>query len=333
MHMRRKIGIGDIAIQDKKAPGSLIFQKTSLIRPNEAKKNVLINFNGGGTGFIISKNKIFIGGKRKKLAIVLTAGHVVCNFVTLEPYEKYFSCMLEDGNKAEAYFIKSYMKNYPDEHKSIFTNGYYCLPGDMAILLLVVHGKAKIHTYRLAKKSTIISNSACTISGYPCIPNNFRYCIPQLEALTQVEIENEARNIFCNFNNRVYAEGKIENIDNGIIEVSCSTTNGMSGSPIILNRKVVGVYVGGPPIPSQRECIKIIQRLERKENPCEIFEDVRNLVLFDTFFTDNIFKDILKERSVENFELYGRAIAGGLLTEKEKKKSPKKVICHNHLNT
>lgn len=44
MHMHRKIGISDIAIRDKKVAGSLVFQKSNAIRPNEAKKNVLVHF-------------------------------------------------------------------------------------------------------------------------------------------------------------------------------------------------------------------------------------------------------------------------------------------------
>lgn len=192
------------------------------------------------------------------------------------------------------------------------------MPGDVAILLLVVD-YGKIDKYRLDNSSKVKPGIDCIVSGYPYKPQNILYCVPQLYELSDSAIESEANSIFCDFTGKVYAVGNVENINNGIIEVSCSTTNGMSGSPIISNRKVIGVYVGGPPVQGQRECLKILQRLARRENPLEIFEDLRNLIFFDTFLITPIFGKFFSGSIVQDFYLYGRAMAGGILTTKEKK--------------
>ena len=36
---------------------------------------------------------------------------------------------------------------------------------------------------------------------------------------------------------------------NNLIGLSCSTTSGMAGSPVVCGSAAVGVYVGGPPLP------------------------------------------------------------------------------------
>jgi hypothetical protein len=133
--------------------------------------------------------------------------------------------------------------------------------------------------------------------------------LPQLEGLESVE--DEANLIFCGFDNIVHAKGRIECVKNGLIEISCSDNSGMSGSPIISQEKVVGVYVEGPLIPGQRECVKILQRLWKQENPLEIMQDIRNLILFDSYFADAIFYQF-----VENFDLIGRSLAGVKLKKK-----------------
>lgn len=109
----------------------------------------------------------------------------------------------------------------------------------------------------------------------------------------------------------------------GIIEVSCSTTNGMSGSPIVSKKKVIGIYIGGSPVPGQRECVKIIQRLSKKEPWCEILEDLRNLIAFDKFFISPLFYELFNNPLVKKFALLGKALSGSYLTHEEKKEIAK----------
>lgn len=89
-----------------------------------------------------------------------------------------------------------------------------------------------IKHYKLDKASNIKPGNSCIISGYPCKPLSMIYCILQLRALSD---ETKAKRIFHDFDKKVYAQGNVENFNSGIIEVSCSTINGMSGSPIVSN--------------------------------------------------------------------------------------------------
>jgi hypothetical protein len=141
--------------------------------------------------------------------------------------------------------------------------------------------------------STITTHqSICCVSGYPKKPADFSYVIPQIDSSDQSELEKKANEIFCNFKGHVYSEGKVESDLNGIIEISCSTTNGMSGSPILIDKKVVGIYVGGPPNPGQRELVEILQRLSRKEDLRMILEDIDWLKKFDGLYNYNVFANI-----------------------------------------
>ncbi|OMJ70927.1 hypothetical protein SteCoe_30995 [Stentor coeruleus] len=314
MHMLRSIGIGDVAISHRDAAGQLFFQETKIIDSPGAKKNALIRFYNGGTGFIISKKKIPIGQRMVKLALVLTAGHVVCDSVTLKPHSQEFYCYLESGGVRSAYLINYFMDDFPYELRSSLTSAFYYLPGDIAILLLEVI-KGKIDSYEIA--TDIIVGKDCFVSGYPKVPKNIKYCLPQLQNLTFDEITNEANRIFCSFDKKVFAEGKIESENNGLIEISCSTTNGMSGSPIISEGKLVGVYTGGPPVPGQRESLKIIHRLSKNENPVEIFREIKDLENLDMHFIDPVFQEIINAPTTTKFGLLSKVMAGEVLTQKE----------------
>jgi hypothetical protein len=63
----------------------------------------------------------------------------------------------------------------------------------------------------------------------------------------------------------------------------------------------------------------ILQRLKRNDNPLEIFEDIRNLIAFDTFFITPIFDEFFNEPIAQKFYLYGKVMVGGIFTEEEKK--------------
>lgn len=314
MHMLHNVGIGDVAISHENAAGQLYFQETKTVESPGAKKNVLVNFLNGGTGFIIGKKKISIGQTIKKLALVLTAGHVVCDSETLTPLSKDIFCYLENGGLRKIHLIDFFMKSFPYDLQSSLTSAFYCLPGDIAILLLEVE-IGKIDYYEIS--SDIKLGMDCFVSGYPKKPKNLRYCLPQLVNNTDNEVYNEANRIFCYFDKKVFAEGKIESENNGLLEVSCSTTNGMSGSPIVSEGKFVGIYIGGPPVPGQRESLRIIHRLYKNENPTEIFRDIRDLINLDMNFMDPLFEDIINTEVMNKFGLLSKAMAGEVLTQEE----------------
>lgn len=313
-HMLYNVGIGDITISHKNAAGQLYFQETKTEEPPGAKENVLVNFLNGGTGFIINKKKISIGQTIKNLALVLTAGHAVCDLVTLNPLSKNDFCYLENGELRKIYLIGFFMNSFPYELQSSLTSSFYCLPGDIAILLLEAK-RGKIDYYEIS--SDIKVGMDCFVSEFPKKPKDFRYCLPQLVNNIGDEATNEANRIFCCFDKKVFAEGKIESENNGLLEVSCLTTNGMLGSPIISEGKFVGIYIGGPPVPGQRESLKIIHCLNKNENPIEIFRDIRDLLNLDMHFMDQLFEEIINTEVMNKFGLLSKAMAGKVLTQEE----------------
>ena len=147
----------------------------------------------------------------------------------------------------DAYFLKSYIANYPEELVSNRRGYEYCLPGDVAILVLTSKNDLPLRAYDLYFGDRP-NNGNCFVSGYPKRPPYIKYCCPQLRC--DKKLKKKFERAFHGFKRIVYAEGEIVSCDK-LIEVSCSTTNGMSGSPVVFDFKAVGVFVGGLPYPDR----------------------------------------------------------------------------------
>ena len=113
----------------------------------------------------------------------------------------------------------------------------------------------------LASDIECVSRDSVFVSGFPVGFMNLKQILPQSDA-----IENAATKInegFHYFRNQVIAEGPMTVTDSGLAELELSSTLGMSGSPIFVKNdsrfEVIGIYCGGPPLPGQRELIKIIK--------------------------------------------------------------------------
>jgi hypothetical protein len=228
MHMIRMESVGDVAIAHRDSGGSLIFQNTTTIPPSKSKDNNLVHFEGGGTGFIISITEIKIKSKQRRIALVLTAGHVVCNPITFQPIMDILSCRLESGKSRDVYLVKAFMELFPSEMKSDVMDSEYCLPGDAAICIMRLKRKDTVAAFEIASKIKI--GARCHVAGYPQRPPNIEYSLPQLCHLDETALEHKANEVFCNFCSKVYAKGRILGLNKNLIEVACSTTNGMSGS-------------------------------------------------------------------------------------------------------
>ena len=59
----------------------------------------------------------------------------------------------------------------------------------------------------------------------------------------EAEIVDEMNKAFHNFSHLVYTTGRIINCSQELIDVDCAGVNGMSGSPIMWENKLVGLYV------------------------------------------------------------------------------------------
>lgn len=65
----------------------------------------------------------------------------------------------------------------------------------------------------------------------------------------------------------------------------------MSGSPVIVDGFAVGVFVGGPPLPGQRELIKIIQMIASNELLDEAWRMLVFMMGYNIFYRVPLFQD------------------------------------------
>lgn len=255
LHMMNHSGFGDVAISAKTSHG-ITFKQTSKYPPADFK-NAIFKFQDEGTGFLISILEIQIDRVSKKFGLLLTAAHVVIDIATGKPKKNEFLCEL-NGRLETAFFLKEFLNSGTDEHLSNTTMFPYCLPGDVAVLLITLENCNASMFYEPIKESSLATGMKCYIPGFPAMPPNPKYCIPNLNQ-TNDELANIISVIFNNFSGIAFSHGSVIDENGTILEIDCSTTCGMSGSPIVSHGKYIGVYVGGPALPGQKELIDIIK--------------------------------------------------------------------------
>ena len=248
----------------------------------------MVKFGSEGSGFLVSTRQSLKIGSTFIPGLILTAAHVVCDVLTNQPSKKFFWVELENGELCYAFFLKSYLADYPEELVSRTTGCEYCLPGDVAILVLTSEDDLSLNSYDLYIGDRPTEGS-CFVSGYPERPPAIEYCCPQLTF--DEELENKVERAFHGFNRIVYAEGEIASCHN-LIEVSCSTTNGMSGSPVVFGSKAIGVYVGGPPLPGQR-LLFMLQKMIEEDKIQEAYDKRNELLNYETFYPPNFFDKLI----------------------------------------
>ena len=112
-----------------------------------------------------------------------------------------------------------------------------------------------------------------------------RYCYPQGKNLANLEeIFNQA---FQNFNGLVHSEGTVYGMNNSLLEVACSNTSGMSGSPVIIDSKFAGIYLGGPPLIVQRIILKAIELIDSNQ-VSQAMQTIEILRRYDYFVTGQL---------------------------------------------
>ena len=123
------------------------------------------------------------------------------------------------------------------------------------------------------------------MSGYPKKLTKLRYCYPQGKNLANLEeIFNQA---FQNFNGLVHSEGTVYGMNNSLLEVACSNTSGMSGSPVIIDSKFAGIYLGGPPLIVQRIILKAIELIDSNQ-VSQAMQTIEILRRYDYFVTGQV---------------------------------------------
>ena len=114
-------------------------------------------------------------------------------------------------------------------------------------------------------KPKIKVRSDVLIAGFPSDPEKFEYCCPSLKRSPKDQLRSEINKAFHDFNTLVYSTGSILAKSEELLDIDCAGTNGMSGGPIMRKRKLIGVYVGGPPLPGQYQLFLINQLLENNQ--------------------------------------------------------------------
>ena len=296
MHMNG-CGGGDVLLTERSNSGLLLTKNPSIEPCSGAIQHSLIEFSGGGTGFILATHRNLKIGSFYILGLAITAAHVVCNRKTYKPTNECFTVTLEnDFNGCKAYFIKSYLEDYPQPLVSKAMGFEYFLPGDIALLLLYSDHQIDLNYYPISQDINL--NESCFVSGYPKRPENLIYCCPQLD--TDDDYSTKIIEAFHGFNKLVYAEGKVKSCSNLIVDIECSTTNGMSGSPIVINSKFIGVYVGGPPLPGQRFLQTLIEYTNRDQFEMISSISPDSLLNFDSNYTMPIFTGLFQSKNLKN---------------------------------
>ena len=253
IHMMGGAGFGDVLISIPDSTHGFVIKETS---PSPAQGCVLdatLEFSTGGTGFLIHLFHDLVVENQYILGIALSTLHVVCTLDDFQPKDFPLCAYSERGEELNLWLIKHYGENLTEECWSPTSGNRYCLPGDVAVLLVTSASPVKLGYYNIANECQV--NDFCFISGYPKRTEDIFYCSPQHSK--SPSFKNLIKRAFNNFTGLVYSSGQVINKNNEVIEIDCSTTNGMSGSPIVHNEEIIGIYVGGPPIICQRELFQI----------------------------------------------------------------------------
>ena len=159
-------------------------------------------------------------------------------------------------------------------------------------------------------------NEEVKIIGYPSRPSNMLNCCPALRNASEDELEKEMNKAFHNFNSIVYSVGSIIDSSDSLLDINCASVNGMSGGPVINSNKIIGVYVGGPPLYGQYQLYLINQivlskdfafafniLLELKESliSCSIYYNIRFIDKLEGILYECVFIDIVISNSAVKY--------------------------------
>ena len=92
----------------------------------------------------------------------------------------------------------------------------------------------------------------------------------------------------------MYSEGEIESCSNYLLDLTCSTTNGMSGAPVVANYVTIGIYLGGPPLPGQRLLFLFLKMLNENKI-LEVYTKRNEMLAYDSYYTLNLFLPLVQE--------------------------------------
>ncbi|OMJ93596.1 hypothetical protein SteCoe_3434 [Stentor coeruleus] len=300
-------GLGCVIIRQREANGMMFEEPTVEL---EAEKKFVLIHKLGGTGFIIQRFEKPFKVKFPNyfaLGIVITASHTCYSPLTF----------LEEGAEIDCGFSAhqtGVMKLIPLKCFCVYSgeelyasNGNpYCLPGDVAICLLV--SRFIDVDFEVIPLSVCRKNSSCSIIGFPSINIENPISIYPYFGDDNQNARRKILNVFHNDKALVESKGKVLHNKN-LLEISCSAINGMSGAPVIVDDCAVGVFVGGPPLPGQRDLIKLASIINSRINLDEAWHIFQSLKNNDVYYRKPIFEALNKDARLNEYFL------GWFLTE------------------
>ncbi|OMJ68860.1 hypothetical protein SteCoe_33552 [Stentor coeruleus] len=290
--------IGCVIIRKRDESGILFEEPTTIIQ--EEKKFMI--FSKRGTAFIIEKFSKPFQIKNKNwyaLGFAVTAAHTIYNSSS---YTIKISTSIKCGfNKRDLDTmrlcpLKSWCNESSRELRASNGNLYY-LPGDVALCLVVSKNVVvEISEIPLGKCNRDIE---CSILGFPStkVPNPVAIC-PYLR--NEKDAKEKIKSIFHKNRDLVESKGYVL-YNEDLLEISCSGTLGLSGSPVIANGYAIGVFVGGPPLPGQREIFKISEIIESKKNIEEAWNLLLSLQTFNSYYINSLFQDLIENDDVRTY--------------------------------
>ena len=265
-YMQKNKTAGDMTFGFKDSTGIHIDKVTCLDPKGKyIPKSLVLDFQRGGTCFVIKSfdKPIKIQG-RYITGILITASHCVSDTSTFKPDSDMLECIIDD-KRHHAFFLKSFMEDYRNPMISSTSGNYFVYSGDIALLLLVSNKKVKFHCLPFGSFHDIRITEEVKVIGYPSRPSNMLNCCPALCDASEDELEKEMNKVFHNFNSIVYSVGSIIDSSDSLLDINCASVNGMSGGPVITSNKIIGVYVGGPPLYGQYQLYLINQIVLSKD--------------------------------------------------------------------
>ena len=249
--------IGEVALRDKSPTGIGYSNKVGKnIEETSIPRHFIININSIGTGFIINKliNPFYvIDFCMYAVALIVTAGHAICDVIdSTNKLSVLIECNVDGYNEEFSCFVlKTYHEKF--DRDALSSNGTsFCVgEGDLALLLLLANSDSLFYNEPNVDSGTSLIGDECFVAGYPSglffnLLHNYPFTDDKDDAKLNLEkIFQEPTSLIC-------SPGQVKWIGQ-IIEITCSTCKGMSGSPVLRDNSIIGILVGGPTLFGQRE--------------------------------------------------------------------------------
>ena len=275
------------------------------------------HLSADATGFVAAKCRGDWKFQNSQVAgLILTAAHSVINLITGEFIEDndIYATFHPDRTRPEGFeviplysFTQLLRK---DIHYSETTKANYPISNDIAVCLLIGNPNIISEVNFINTGEELKEKTEVLVSGHPKRHLKKSYIYPS--ALRKV-VSKDLTKHFFQYSCQINSHGKVKNASDSLLEITCSATSGMSGSPILVqttdadqglnNYSIAGIYVGGPPIPGQFELYELCKSYYQGRSAEQIISEFRDISSqHKDLFVKDPFRDALRLLSESLFE-------------------------------